>query len=60
VAAVFEMADGTQYCSGVSVYSPEIYASNQLKKTSDEVITNLLKWMVVYGERAEAYYASLG
>ena len=58
VAAVFTMADGTEYCSGVTVYSPEVYAGNQLGKTSTtEKLKNLLKWMVIYGEAASNYYA---
>jgi len=57
VAAVFTLADGTEYCSGVTVYSPEVYVANQLKKTTvSENTKDLLKWMTVYGEAAKNYY----
>ena len=57
VAAIFTMADGTEYCSGVEVYSPELYAGTTLRKpATTEPLANLLKWMVIYGETAKQYY----
>ena len=56
-AAVFTMADGTEYCSGVTVYSAEEYAGGQISKASAaESLKQLVKWMVVYGEEAYAYF----
>ena len=58
-AAVFTMADGTEYCSGVTVYSAEEYASGQIAKASAaETLKTLVKWMVVYGETAYTYFNS--
>jgi len=57
MAAVFTMADGTEYCSGVEAYSPEYYAERAFAKpTTTEILANLLKWMVIYGETADAYF----
>ena len=58
-AAVFTMADGTEYCSGVTVYSAEEYASGQISKTSAAAnLKALAKWMVIYGEAAYTYFNS--
>ena len=50
------MGDGTEYCSGVTVYSAEEYASGQIaKESAAENLKTLVKWMVVYGEAAYTY-----
>ena len=55
-AAVFTMADGTEYCSGVEAYSPEDYAKSK-KDGSDKELADLVKWMVIYGEEAYKYFS---
>ena len=58
-AAVFTMADGTEYCSGVCVYSAENYAEAKLEAANAaETLKNVVKWMVIYGEAAKNYFAS--
>jgi hypothetical protein len=58
IAAVFTMPDGTEYCSGVEVYSPEAYAQNAFgKESTTDVLRNLLKWMIIYGDAAKTYFA---
>ncbi len=47
-------SDGVEHCSGVKVYSPETFA---LKKLNDAKLGTVMKWMVVYGERATANFA---
>ena len=57
--AIFTMEDGTEYCSGVTVYSPEAYASSKIASSSTpEALKTLSKWMVVYCETAYAYFNS--
>jgi hypothetical protein len=59
VAAVFTMADGTEYCSGVDVYSPEMYAKGRIESANaTEILKNVVKWMVIYGEAAKTYFGT--
>ena len=57
VTMVVTLADGTEYCNGVYAYSPEVYAKNQLSKGSvKEATKDVIRWMVLYGEAAKAYF----
>ncbi len=47
-------SDGVEHCSGLKVYSPETFAK---KKLNDSKLGAVMKWMVVYGERATANFA---
>ena len=50
-------ANGVEHCSGVVNYSPEYYAARQLAKSNIAAnLKNVIQWMVVYGERAAAYF----
>ena len=49
--------NGVEHCSGVITYSPEAYAANMLAKSSTSAaLRSVIQWMVVYGERAKAYF----
>ncbi len=50
-------SDGTEHCTGIVVYSPEVYARTKLNDGKTAPIDDLCQWMVVYGERAKIYFA---
>jgi hypothetical protein len=43
-------SDNVEHCTGIKVFSPETFASTKL---NDAGLGNVMKWMVVYGERAK-------
>jgi hypothetical protein len=43
-------SEGVEHCSGVKAFSPETFAGTKL---NDAKLGNVMKWMVVYGERAK-------
>ena len=52
---------GVEHCTGVFTYSPEAYARNQINKyennSQKKDLINLIKCMVVYGERARIRFS---
>ena len=56
IACIFEI-DGVEYCSGVEVYSPEVYAKNQIDNNKAATLQELVKRMTIYGEAAKTYFA---
>ena len=57
VAVVVTDANGNEYSSGIEEYSPELYAANKKNDTKIELV-QLVKWMTVYGERANVYFSN--
>lgn len=49
-------SEGNDYYSEVIAYSPEAYAAGRLEKSSNENLTELVKAMTIYGERASIYF----
>ncbi len=50
-------SEGIEHCTGVVVYSPEVFADTKLNDGKTATIDPLCQWMVVYGERAKIYFA---
>lgn len=48
-------ADGIAHCSGVIADSPEGYAGRKVNDGKNAQIDNVMRWMVVYGERVKSY-----
>ena len=48
--------NGVEHCSGVEVYSPEVFAYKAIN-SSNTALAAVAKWMVVYGERAKTYFS---
>ena len=46
-------SDGVEHCTGMILYSPEVYAANKINNDTVETVDDVAKWMVVYGERAK-------
>jgi hypothetical protein len=56
VAIVVVDNDGVEHCTGIVEYSPEYYASKNYNNSKKPALATLVKWMVVYGERAKSYF----